>query len=105
MLQRFDNALRTTLHREPSALDDPKGEQPNRAADRNQHDTTLLLISHGGIQRAVAVRAGANFNGVHDNLAGLWFEYDGTNLTVSDTSKCLDPDAGGGEPLKLFAAE
>lgn len=55
MLERFDRALHT-LH-----TDAPAGP--------------LLIVSHGGISRAVARRAGAEVEGVSGNLGGRWYTY------------------------------
>lgn len=63
MLARFDSALVELHHTAP--------------------DGPVLLVSHGGIQRAIAVRAGIDLDGVHDNLSGLWFTYDGTSIRAA----------------------
>ncbi len=63
MVARFDAAL-VELH----------GKAP---------DGPVLLVSHGGIQRAIAVRAGIDLDGVHDNLSGLWLSYDGSDLRAA----------------------
>ena len=34
----------------------------------------MLVVTHGGILRMVAMRAGAEVDGVVPNLAGYWFE-------------------------------
>lgn len=65
MLDRFDQAL--------ARLDGELASGP------------VLLVSHGGVQRAVARRAGATMDRVLDNLAGMWFHYGNGVLSV-DTS-------------------
>ena len=52
----------------------------------------LLLVSHGGIQRAVSVRAGVHLTGVHGNLDGTWLQYDGERLIGMDTTSLRSDD-------------
>ena len=77
MLERFDHAL--------------------HAVDHQVDPGPVLLVTHGGIQRAVAVRAGAVVDGVHGNLSGLWLEYDANggilSPGVSNTPASIAPDA------------
>ena len=77
MLERFDRAL--------------------HAVDHQLAPGPVLLVTHGGIQRAVALRAGAEVDGVHGNLSGLWLEYDAKGGTlspgVSNTAASIAPDA------------
>ena len=64
MLERFDRALEA-IH--VAAPDGP-----------------LLVVSHGGISRAVAHRAGAEVEGVSGNLGGRWFTYRDGVLAAGD---------------------
>ncbi len=62
MLERFDAAL--------TALDAIAPPGP------------LLVVSHGGVSRAVATRAGAQVEGVSGNLGGRWFELGPSGLVA-----------------------
>ncbi len=51
----------------------------------------LLLVTHGGIQRAIASRAGATMDGVLANLEGMWFEYANGTLRIADPQPSSQP--------------
>ena len=75
MLQRFDNAL--------------------ERAHQVLPDANTILVTHGGILRAVSVRAGLTFEGVHANLTGNRFVYDNGTLTVDVASEGALPNEAG----------
>jgi 2,3-bisphosphoglycerate-dependent phosphoglycerate mutase len=55
VLERFGHALAGAHHATPPGA--------------------LLVVTHGGVMRLVAQRAGLDASGVLDNCAGLWFSY------------------------------
>ena len=44
--------------------------------DDDMPDGAVLVVTHGGIARALAARAGAADRGVLKNVGGMWIEYD-----------------------------
>ncbi|HEX3394614.1 MAG TPA: hypothetical protein VHS52_08810, partial [Acidimicrobiales bacterium] len=52
-----------------------------------------LVITHGGVIRAVEQAAGGERSAVIDNLAGRWFTVDADQaLRAGEVVKALDPD-------------
>ncbi len=50
----------------------------------------LALVTHGGIQRAVATRAGGSLEGVLENLGSMWFQLNATCLVAcADTASAV----------------
>jgi broad specificity phosphatase PhoE len=54
----------------------------------------IILVTHGGIQRVVAARAGVSMHGVLKNLGSMWFEYDANGLRAHD-----EPNPSSEAPL------
>lgn len=52
--------------------------------DRTSAPGALLVVTHGGVVRLLAGRAGVPITELTPNLGGRWFEWDGTELRASD---------------------
>jgi len=84
-------------------LDAPPGGEDDAAAlgrfDRALHralahvgDGVLVIVTHHGILRVVATRAGADLHATIPNLGGFWFAVDGGMLVDPDALGPLEPD-------------
>ena len=71
MLERFDAAIRACTQSVPVG--------------------DILLVTHGGIQRAIATRAGISMQGVLVNLGSMWFEINEGEIQQSVMSQSHIP--------------
>ena len=62
------------------------------ALGRNLPGATALVVSHGGILRALRVRAGITDEVTFANLSGQWFEVSGERLVGRDLVALVDSE-------------
>jgi probable phosphoglycerate mutase len=73
VLARFDAALADVM-----------------AATDDEHDA--LIVTHGGVLRIIAFRAGADASTVVENVGGHWFRHDGAALVGDEPLASLRTD-------------
>lgn len=62
------------------------------ALGRDLPGSTALVVSHGGILRALRVRAGIEDEVMFANLSGQWFEVHGDRLVAGDLVALVDSE-------------
>jgi probable phosphoglycerate mutase len=55
-------------------------------------DGQLMIVTHHGVLRVVATRAGADIHAVIPNLGGFWFDVEDGALTKAEPIGPLEPD-------------
>jgi probable phosphoglycerate mutase len=76
VLTRFDEALPELVATAPAAH-------------------TIVLVTHGGVLRLVADRAGVTARGIVENVGGQWFEWRDGTLVATEPLPPIETDGGG----------
>ncbi len=75
------------------------------AIDRDMPPGPVLVVTHGGIARSLAVTAGARRAGVLPNVGGMWFDYDGGHVRAGAPLEPLLDDPARDEGTVPVAPE
>jgi broad specificity phosphatase PhoE len=61
-------------------------------ASATSDGTDAIVVTHGGMLRLVAVRAGVHARDVVENVGGCWFRYENGTLVAEDPLRALATD-------------